>query len=150
MVSTISVTCPIISTGSFLMRYEIAVLVEAWIGFYIAWKFFMISFIFLLKLFKLRQADTEKAAARGVYWIPKWPAYSPDLNKIEPCWNYNKDAMIEYDFTGMSEQTREEVINTLRLEWDHMPQELVDHFCMNFHLNLLQVCVWGGDNKFYA
>ena len=29
-----------------------------------------------------------------------------------------------------------------------MPQELIDRFCMNFHVNLLQVRACGGDNKF--
>jgi len=58
--------------------------------------------------------------------------------------------MMEYNFTGTGEQTRQEVVNTLKYEWDRMPQELVDRFCMNFHLNLLQVQAWGGDNRFNA
>ncbi|RPB04042.1 hypothetical protein L873DRAFT_1668210, partial [Choiromyces venosus 120613-1] len=66
---------------------------------------------------------------------------SLDLNEIEPCWNYPKDRIMEYGFTITSERTRHKVVNTLRYEWDQMPQELVDHFCMNFHLNLLQVHV---------
>ena len=94
--------------------------------------------------------DKNEAAARGIHRIPNWPANSPDLNEIEPCWNYLKDAMMEYNFTGTSEQTRQEVVNTLKYEWDRMPQELVDRFCMNFHLNLLQVRAWEGDNKFNA
>ncbi|RPA94541.1 hypothetical protein L873DRAFT_1846485 [Choiromyces venosus 120613-1] len=83
--------------------------------------------------------DKEEAAVQGINRIPKWPANSPDFNEIQPCWNYLKDVIMEYDFTGTSEQTRQEVVNTLKLEWAHMPQELVDCFCMNFHLNLLQV-----------
>ena len=31
-----------------------------------------------------------------------------------------------------------------------MPQELVDHFYMNFHSNLMQVRACGGDNRFNA
>ncbi|KAG0634004.1 hypothetical protein HOY80DRAFT_1005519 [Tuber brumale] len=58
VVSIIPTPCCAISNGSLLMRYEVIILVEAWISFYIARKFFMISFIPLLKLFKLKQADT--------------------------------------------------------------------------------------------
>jgi len=33
-------------------------------------------------------------------------------------------------------------------ERNFMPQELIDRFCMNIHVNLLQVRACGGDNKF--
>ena len=94
--------------------------------------------------------DKNEAAARGIHRIPKWPANSPDLNEIEPCWNYLKDAMMEYNFTGTSEQAREEVINTLKYEWDRMPQELVDRFLYEFSPQFLQVQAWEGENKFNA
>lgn len=86
----------------------------------------------------------------GIHRIPKWPANSPDLNEIEPCWNYLKDSMAEYEFIGSSQSTQEEAARALSLERDCMPQELIDRFCMNFHLNLQQVRAWGEDNKFNA
>lgn len=96
------------------------------------------------------RVDRWEAERRGIRRIPKWPANSPDLNEIEPCWNYLKDSMAEYEFIGSSQATREEVKQALLLEWDRMPQELIDQFCMNFHLNLRQVHAWGGDNTFNA
>jgi len=93
--------------------------------------------------------DTE-AQVHGVQCIPFWPPNSPDLNKIEPCWNYLKDSMAQYNFMGSSEETKERVREALRIEWERMPQELIDRFCMNFHSNLMQVQACGGDNRFNA
>ena len=90
----------------------------------------------------------HEAQARGIRRIPFWPPNSPDLNEIEPCWNYLKDSMAQYNFIGSGEETKQRVQEALYAEWDRMPQDLIDRFCMNFHVNLLQVRACGGDNKF--
>ena len=90
----------------------------------------------------------HEAKARGIRRIPFWPPNSPDLNEIEPCWNYLKDSMARYNFIGSGEETKQRVQEALYAEWERMPQELIDRFCMNFHVNLLQVRACGGDNKF--
>ena len=86
-----------------------------------------------------------------VHWIRRilfWPPNSPDLNEIEPCWNYLKVSIAQYNFIGSSEETRQRVQEALYAKWECMPQELIDHFCMNFYVNLLQVRACRGDNRF--
>jgi len=90
----------------------------------------------------------QEAQVRGIRRIPFWPPNSPDLNEIEPCWNYLKDSMAQYNFIGSGEETKHRVQEALYAEWERMPQELIDRFCMNFHVNLLQVRACGGDNRF--
>ena len=73
---------------------------------------------------------------------------SSDLNEIEPCWNCLKDSMAQYNFIGSGEETKQHVQETLYTEWERMPQELIDRFSMNSHVNLLQARACGGDNWF--
>lgn len=96
------------------------------------------------------RVDRWETERRRIHRIPKWLANSPDLHEIEPGWNNLKDSMPEYEFIGSSQNTREQVKQIVLLESDRMPQELVDWFCMNFHLHLQQVRAWGGDNIFNA
>ena len=54
----------------------------------------------------------------------------------------------QYNFIGSGEGTKQHVQEALFTEWEHMPQELIDRLCMNFHVNLLQVQACRGDNMF--
>ena len=77
----------------------------------------------------------HEAQARGIRRILSWPPNSPNLNEIEPCWNYLKGSMAQYNFIGSGEETKQCVQEALYAEWECMPQELIDCFCMNFHVN---------------
>ena len=56
--------------------------------------------------------------------------------------------MAQYNFIGSGEETKRRVQEVLYAEWERLPQELINRFCMNFHVNLLQVRACGGDNRF--
>jgi len=59
---------------------------------------------------------------------------------------YQNDLTIDYRI-GYFVNSGGSVLIFLR-KWERMPQELIDRFCMNFHVNLLQVRACGGDNRF--
>lgn len=77
-----------------------------------------------------------------------WPFKSPNISKIEPIWDYEKDEIETYQFTGASQATVEEGKATLRKVCDDLSQECIDPICMDFHGKLMLVLQNRGDNNF--
>lgn len=52
--------------------------------------------------------------------------------------------------SGKSRASIEAYKTSLQKEWEQMPQEVVDGFCLNFHSNLRSIKDNGGKNNFNA
>lgn len=94
-----------------------------------------------------QNVDAETHQERGIITF-NWPSKSPGLNKIEPIWDYEKDEIATYQFTGASQATVEEAKATLQKVWEELPQEYIDHMCMDFHNKCELVIKNKGDNNF--
>ncbi|RPA93981.1 hypothetical protein L873DRAFT_1487928 [Choiromyces venosus 120613-1] len=79
-----------------------------------------------------------------------WPARSPDLNKIEQCWDYEKDTISMYQFTGASQATIESAKDTLLRTWIDYPKDLIERQCLDFHEKCRLVIENGGWNNFHG
>ncbi|RPA99716.1 hypothetical protein L873DRAFT_1682891, partial [Choiromyces venosus 120613-1] len=79
-----------------------------------------------------------------------WLAQSPDLNKIEPLWDYLKDSLEEYRFKGQSQATKDEVKGALVLEWEEIPMDLINRHCLDLPNKLQLVIKNKGDNNFHG
>ena len=79
-----------------------------------------------------------------------WPAQSPDLNKIEPLWNYLKDSLEEYEFKGQSQETKNQVKAALVREWNKISIDLINRHCLDIQNKLELVIQNKGDNNFHG
>jgi len=94
----------------------------------------------------LGEEERKRLGIRSV----DWPAQSPDLNKIEPLWNYLKDSLEEYEFKGQSQDTKEQVKAALVQEWEKIPIELINRHCLDLQNKLQLVIQNKGDNNFHG
>ena len=93
------------------------------------------------------RVDTQRRRDLGIITLP-WPANSPDMNKIERCWDPLKDSVAKFTFQGASRETVERAKDTLRRCWDDLPQERIDKECCDFHHKCRQVLENDGNNQF--
>ena len=82
-----------------------------------------------------RQLGEEERQRLGIRSVD-WPAQSPDLNKIEPLWDYLKDSLEEYEFKGQSQETKEQVKAALVREWEKIPIALINRLCLDMRNKL--------------
>ncbi|KAG0132860.1 transposable element Tc3 transposase, partial [Tuber indicum] len=73
-----------------------------------------------------------------------WPSKSPDLNSIERVWDYAKDEISIYQFTGANQQTVEQAKSTLERVWQELSQDYIDSCCRSFHEKLELVILHRG------
>ena len=88
--------------------------------------------------------ERERLEVRSV----DWPAQSPDLNKIEPIWNYLNDSLEEYEFKGQSHETKDQVKVALVQEWNKIPLDLINRHCLELRNKLELVIQNKGNNNF--
>ena len=93
------------------------------------------------------QLGEEERLRLGIRLVD-WPAQSPDLNKIEPLWDYLKDSLEEYEFKGQSQETKEQVKAALVCEWEKIPIALINRLCLDIRNKLELVIQNKGDNNF--
>jgi transposase len=60
--------------------------------------------------------DDVERKERGIITL-NWPSKSPDLNSIENVWDYEKDEISTYQFTGASKATVAEAKAMLEQVW---------------------------------
>jgi hypothetical protein len=94
-----------------------------------------------------KRVDHEPHLQKGFITFD-WPAKSPDLNKIEPVWDYEKDEISTYQFTGACQETIADAKATLLHIWNKLPQEYIDRMCLDFHSKLELVKKNNGNNNF--
>ena len=96
-----------------------------------------------------RSIDQLERKQRGIITLD-WPSKSPDLNSIEPVWNYEKDEISIYQFTGANQATVDQAKATLAKVWLELSQDYIDLRCRSFHEKLQLVILHGGGNSFYG
>jgi hypothetical protein len=94
-----------------------------------------------------QSVDEIERQERGIITL-NWPSKSPDINSIENVWDYEKDEISTYQFTGSSQATVEEVKDTLEKVWLELSQDYMDSRCRSFHDKLELVILHGGGNSF--
>lgn len=67
---------------------------------------------------------TQRVLSEANITILPWPAMSPDLNPIEHLWDQLKRRLKE-NYSNVKSQ--QELINTLKLCWEQIPEETVTH-----------------------
>jgi hypothetical protein len=93
----------------------------------------------------------ERARYSGRVLTVDWPPHSPDLNKIERCWDPIHDLFEQIRAHGYENQlTREAIKKRAREAWYTLPQEQVDQECHDFRHKLDQCRDNGGDNNFFG
>ncbi|RPB04469.1 hypothetical protein L873DRAFT_1666545, partial [Choiromyces venosus 120613-1] len=95
----------------------------------------------------VQSIDAKERKDRGIITL-EWPSKSPDLNAIEQVWDYEKDEISTYQFTGASRATMLEAKETLEKVWLELSQEYIDSRCQSFHDKLELVILHGGRNNF--
>ena len=75
------------------------------------------------------RSTTSWLANWGIYVLPNWPPYSPDLNPIEHLWYHLKQMLYELlphldDIEGI-EQQRQAIVNTLPEAWRRIRSDIV-------------------------
>lgn len=91
--------------------------------------------------------DDVERKERGIITL-NWPSKSPDLNSIENVWDYEKDEISTYQFTGASKATVAEAKAMLEQVWMDLSQDYIDSRCRSFHAKLELVILHGGGNSF--
>jgi len=94
-----------------------------------------------------RRVDDEERRSHGILTL-NWPSKSPDLNQIEPIWDYEKDEVSTWQFIGASQRTIKEAKEALVRTWETLPQVVIDEKCRSFHEKLQLVILHGGNNNF--
>jgi transposase len=83
-------------------------------------------------------------AEKGIYVLPSWPPYSPDLNPIEHLWPRLKEMLYELlpylDDVQGSEEQRQLIIDTLPRAWQRIKQEVI-HGCLDSINDRLQAVI---------
>ena len=69
-----------------------------------------------------------------------WPPNSPDLNKVEPLWNYLKDSLATWGIKGASKEACDRARQAVLTEWDRMEQSYVDRQAKDFK-DKLELCI---------
>ena len=67
-------------------------------------------------------------ARKGIKWLEDYPAYSADLNMIEPVW---KD--LHAAVGAMRPTTQQELIKCAKAAWRGMPQRQIDAHVLHWH-----------------
>lgn len=76
-----------------------------------------------------------------------WPANSPDLNQIEPCWYYLKRKVSKRPYAP---KTKESTIEAWDDEWQNLDMERVGQWCGKLCNRMERVKDQQGDNKFHG
>lgn len=82
----------------------------------------------------------------GLTVLP-WPANSPDLNQIEPCWYYLKRCISKRPFRPIK---KEPTISAWEEEWEYLDMTQVDRWCGRLRSQLLRCKNANGDNIFHG
>ena len=98
---------------------------------------------------RARSIDQLERQQRGIITL-NWPSKSPDLNSVEPVWNYKKDEITIYQFTGANQATVDQAKATLPKVWLELSQDYIDSRCRSFHEKLQLVILHGGGNSLYG
>lgn len=93
---------------------------------------------------KLREEERNHLGIRTV----KWPANSPDINKIEPLWHEMKDSMAQHELPGQSRDQLENVKRLLHIEWERLPIDLINRHCLDLRNKLELLIANKGNNNF--
>lgn len=94
-----------------------------------------------------QSVDSEVRYQKGIITF-NWPSKSPDLNKIEPIWNYEKDEISTYQFQRATQETVTSAKAALLHAWEELSQEYINRMCMDFHNKCKLVIQNRGDNNF--
>jgi hypothetical protein len=73
-----------------------------------------------------------------------WPANSPDLNMIEPAWNYLK----RITTAKGAPQSRKEMEKAWREAWEEMPQEQIQAWIKRIVVHIQEVIRLEGGNEY--
>ena len=76
-----------------------------------------------------------------------WPANSPDLNQIEPCWYHLKRKVSKRPY---SPTTKQGTIEAWEDEWQNLDMEKVGQWCGKLCERMERVKDQEGDNKFHG
>lgn len=76
----------------------------------------------------------EELDMRGIEVID-FPLYSPDLNPIEPCWNWMKD-YIQLHYGHIQQPSRQTLYSWVKEAWDALPVE----YCIQQLLSMHERC----------
>jgi hypothetical protein len=64
---------------------------------------------------------------KGVQWMEDWPAYSADLNMIEPVWKELNELV-----GARCPMTQSELVEAARMAWKELPQSVINAHCKHF------------------
>ncbi len=88
----------------------------------------------------------ELLKIKGLMVLP-WPANSPDLNQIEPCWYHLKRTISKRPFRPT---TKGPTVEAWEEEWRDLDMTKVSKWCGRFLSRLDTVRQAKGDNKFHS
>lgn len=91
--------------------------------------------------------DADTRLEHGIITFD-WPSKSPDINKIGPIWDYEKDDISTYQFIGASQDTVASAKMTMLKTWKELPQDYIDRMCLDFHTKFELVIKYNGGNYF--
>ncbi|RPA93880.1 hypothetical protein L873DRAFT_1815192 [Choiromyces venosus 120613-1] len=95
----------------------------------------------------MRKVDEQERKEYGIVTLD-WPSKSPDLNQIEPIWDYEKDEISTWQFVGANRTIIDGAKVTLLMTWEDLPQVVIDNKCQAFHEKLQRVIIHSGNNNF--
>lgn len=98
-----------------------------------------------------RLGARARARHGGRVQTVEWPPHSPDLNRIERCWDPIKDTFEKLRAQHYTNQLSEKAIRVRAKDaWYAQSQETVDAECRRFKSKLIECRDSGGNNNFYG
>lgn len=76
-----------------------------------------------------------------------WPPNSPDINEIEPVWDYMKDELASFETDNARKETVIVVKEAMKAIWEGISQEYINRRFLDFK-NKLELVIenWGMNN----
>ena len=98
-----------------------------------------------------RFAGKARERYNGRIRIVDWPPLSPDLNRIERCWDPLKDQFERLRAVSHERQlSRLAIVSEVTQSWHQLPQRTINNECRRFKKKLQQCIDNQGDNNFYG